>query len=144
MRLAESNDRLSGFIEEHKGGQEDALSRTYSKLRGEANGDQGFIDQLDRADDDIQRNLSILMLFPENGLLDYLIANLEQAAAPDDGISASEQRLLDELRHVRSTLREADLSNPDTWTRVGVALQKIAAEQRAQIARFAPGNKRLN
>lgn len=142
MRLAETNDRLSGFIEEHKEAQEDALSRTYTKLRGEANGDQNLVDQLDRADDDIQRKLSILMLFPENGLLDYLIANLEQAAGPDDGISHVEQKLLDELRQVRRTLTDADLADPETWTRVGVALQRIAAEQRAQIARFTPGNNK--
>ena len=66
------------------------------------------------------------------------------AAAPDDGISPVEQKLLDELRHVRGTLLDADLADPQTWTRVGQVLQKIAADQRAQIARFAPGgdNKR--
>ncbi len=143
MRLAEQNEDLAGFIEDHKEAQEDALSRTYTKLRGEANGDQALVDQLDRADDDIQRNLSMFMLFPENGLLDHLIANLERAAAPDDGIRASEQKLLDELRHIRASLREADLSDPESWTRIGQALQKVVADQRNLIARFTPnGDKR--
>ena len=139
MRLAEHNDKLNGFIEEHKEAQDEALSQAYSRLRLHANGDQSITDALDRADGDVQRNLSVFMLFPENGLLDFLIAGLEQAAAPDDGISPVEQKLLDELRHVRATLREADLSDPQTWTRVGQVLQKVAADQRAQIARFAPG-----
>ena len=100
---------------------------------------RAYFYNIDRADSDVQRNLSMFMLFPENGLLDFLIGGLEQAAGPDNGILPVEQKLLDELRHVRSTLAQADLSDPDTWTRVGQVLQKIAADQRAQIARFTPG-----
>ena len=139
MNLAESNDRFAGFIKEHREAQDEALSQAYSRLRLHANGDQRITDALDRADGDVQRNLSVFMLFPENGLLDYLIAGLEQAAAPDDGILPFEQKLLDELRHIRTALREADLSDPETWTRVGLVLQKVVADQRALIARFTPG-----
>jgi hypothetical protein len=143
MRLTENNDRLATLIDEHKEAQDRALSETYSKLLSEAGGDQTLVDQLYRADDGIQRNLSVFMLFPENGLLDYLIANLEQAAGPDNGIRDTEQKLLDELRGIRSALRNADLSNPDTWTRIGQVLQKVAADQRNLVARFTPdGDKR--
>lgn len=139
VRLAEHNDRLAVMIEEHKESQDKTLSELYSRLLSEANGNQPLVDQLYRADDDVQRNLSMFMLFPENGLLDYLISGLEHAAAPDDGILPNEQKLLDELRNMRASLREADLSDPDTWTRIGQVLQKVASDQRNLIARFAPG-----
>ena len=143
IKLSEHNDRLAGFIEEHKQAQEDALSRVYSDLRSDADGDKALVEQLGRADDDVGNKLSMFMLFPENGLLDYLISGLEHAAGPDDGIRAHEQKLLDELRHIRASLREADLSDPDTWTRIGQVLQKVAADQRNLIARFTPnGDKR--
>jgi hypothetical protein len=139
MWLAQSNPRLNGLIKDHKEAQEDALGRRYSELRVLASLQPEYTDELERADGDIQSDLSVFMLFPENGLLDYLIGDIEQAATPDDGLRPGEQRLLDELRGIRATLAAADLSDPQTWTRVGLALQKIAAEQRANIARFTPG-----
>jgi hypothetical protein len=138
-QLADHNSTLAGCIEEHKEAQEEARAHAYSRLRNHANGDKIQLDALERADIDFDRDLSVFMLYPENGLLDYLVASLERAAAPDDGILPGEQKLLNELRSIRATLREADLSDPDTWTRVGQVLQDVAADQRAQIARFAPG-----
>ncbi len=137
--LAQKNQTLNDLIEEHKASQEELLRNTYAHLRDHAIGDQALLDALDAADDNVERRLPIFMLFPENGLLDYLIISIERAASFDDGLQADEQKLLDGLRRVRTVLREADLSDPQTWRRIGSALQTVAAEQYAQHGRRAPG-----
>jgi ribosome assembly protein YihI (activator of Der GTPase) len=60
----------------------------------------------------------MLMLFPETGLLSYIIDELETAAAADDGLSTEEQGLLDRLREVDQFMDKLDLSDAEAWQRV--------------------------
>ncbi len=145
--LAAHNDQLGRLLDEHRTEQEEKLGQSYTVLRGAANNDQPTIDVLDIADSNIQDILPALMLFPENGLLTFLIESLERAAGPDDGQIDGEQELLDTLRHVRHNLAHADLAKEEIWQWVGEALRQLAPpaaeddQDYPGIVRFTPNQR---
>lgn len=66
----------------------------------------------------IQDNLSLYNLFPEVGLIQHLITELEHAAGPDDGLNDVEQELKDQLVFVRGRLQNLDLANARSWDEI--------------------------
>jgi hypothetical protein len=57
-------------------------------------------------------------------MLGELILALEKPAARDDGIYDLEQKLLDQLREIRSVLDGMDLGNEQAWQRLGWLMEQ--------------------
>jgi hypothetical protein len=142
--LSRHNEKLESLLESHKNAQLDKLGQAYSSMLRHANNDQAKKDTLDGVDDQIQASLPALMLFPELGLLDYLITSIEAPAAHDEGLASGEDELLNRLRHIRETMAGADPNNVQTWRWFGHALRELSAAHRQKIARFTPKRDNLH
>lgn len=130
---------LGHFLRQFQNMQESKLSAAYSDLVSENDGDERKAAILMSAEDQIQTNLALYHLFPEAGLLDYLIDELERAAQPDDGLQDGEQMLKDKLRFVREGLDELNLSNPRSWDEIKQRLSAGARNGSNDFyKRFAP------
>lgn len=137
-QLAESSDSLQRYLDDHKRLQEIALGDAYSQLRDEADGDQRLIDVLDELDNTIQADLPVIMLFPENELIPHVIAQIERAAASDDGLMPGEQLLKNYLVDIRDRLAASDLARADTWEGVTAAIRELADKRDNMLRRFSP------
>jgi hypothetical protein len=118
---ARRNRALDTLLKRHQDEQLDRLGQMYSSLLSATNGDRKKIDALDQVDREIEETLPILMLFPENGLINFLIEELELAARPEDGLRPGEQSLKDRLKSILPMMRQ-DLSDANIWRQIGVAL----------------------
>lgn len=133
---AASNWDLSQLIRHHQSQQERDLDDMYQSLKNGAHGDQRKINELDRVDQSIREALPALMLFPETGLLRYLIDELETAAGPDDGQRPEEHVLLEQLRQVSELMGRSDLADADAWVRIRAALSEKARGDTPRIVRI--------
>jgi hypothetical protein len=116
---AEGNRRLRQLIHQHEEIQTATLADEYSLLRDETASEPGKRQILEAVDKEIEDLLPLLILFPEIGLIGFLVEKLERAAAPDDGLLANEQLLLDRLRHANSLLHAGGhLSEAVLWRQV--------------------------
>ncbi|MBN9282576.1 MAG: hypothetical protein J0H37_10040, partial [Hyphomicrobium denitrificans] len=88
------------------------------RLRRETDGDERKLSVLDGIDGRVRDDLLLYMLFPEMGLVRYLIEELEAAAQPDDGLVHGEQQLKDQLRSVHEALDTLNLDNPQSWDEI--------------------------
>lgn len=122
-RNADRNQRLHELMGEYQNQHNLALSEEYSRLRSEIDGNGQRADILDRADRDVNELFPILMLFPETGLISYIIAELETAYA--NGLTVDEQELLDRLRDVQQVMADLDLSEVEAWQMVEEALISV-------------------
>ncbi|MCB1515419.1 MAG: hypothetical protein KDJ18_11585 [Hyphomicrobiaceae bacterium] len=118
QRQANSNGELGYLLRKFQNDQEGVLDATYVSLKSGMQGDQRKINVLDACDQHIREILPALMLFPETGLVRFLIAELEQAAAPDDGQQPHEHVLLEQLRQISELMSHSDLSEVGDWNRV--------------------------
>ncbi len=139
---AATNGQLRRLLDLHGEAQQNAIGQTYSSLRRAANNDPLRLEGLHEAEKMVQDRLGALMLFPDNGLLGYLIEELERAAGPDNGQQPGEQALLELLRQVKWDLDRSDLADARAWEKIGAA---FAAHGQAQqtIVHFQrhPGGK---
>ena len=118
QRQSGSNPELSYLLRKFQNDQEAVLDATYVSLKNGAHGDQRKANLLDACDNHIREALPALMLFPETGLVRFLIDELERAAAPDDGQQPHEHILLAQLRQVNELMSGSDLSDIGDWNRV--------------------------
>ncbi len=118
QRQAGLNGELGHLLRHYQSEQEKVLDATYVSLKNGAGGDQRKINLLDACDNHIREALPALMLFPETGLVRFLIDELEQAAGPDDGQQPGEHVLLEQLRQVNLAMSHSDLSEAGDWNRV--------------------------
>jgi hypothetical protein len=65
-----------------------------------------------------------LMLLPEGGLVEQLIAGLEEAANEQD-LSSQEHLLLNKLRKLKEDLGAMDQSDLVAWKRVARQIERI-------------------
>ncbi len=112
------NPRLDQFVVEFRQKPGEALSREYSNLRSEIGGDRALLDVLDGVDTRIHENLPVLLLFPELGLISYLLDQLEAAVADDPRTNLEEKDLLNRLRAVDSIIRQVDLGDAAAWMQI--------------------------
>jgi len=112
------NESLDYLLRDFQNNQDRILSEVYSILRSETEGDARKISLLDGIDGHVRTDLPLYMLFPETGLVTYLIDQLEAAAQPDDGLVHGEQQLKDQLKSVRDALGSLDLDNPQSWDEI--------------------------
>ena len=115
------NAALDKLLKRHQEEQLERLSQMYSKLLSVAGGDQAKREILEQVESEVLETLPILMLFPENGLLSYLIDELEHAARPDEGQRAGEQSLKDRLKAIQPMMFR-DLTDANNWRHIGAAL----------------------
>jgi hypothetical protein len=118
---AKRNRKLDDLLRNHRKAQEERLSVTYSSLLKATNANEQKRVALDQIDGELAETLPALMLFPETGLLNYLVDELERAARPDDGLLPGEQSLKDRLMAVAALMR-LDLADVNAWRQIGVAL----------------------
>jgi hypothetical protein len=141
---AAANAPLRRFLMQHEEVQQSAIGQTYSSLRRAANNDATRLTALDQAESMIQERLGALMLFPDNGLLGYVVDELERAAAPDNGQQPGEQALLDLLRNVKAEMDRADLSDARIWNRVSAAFAAHGQSQGQQAIFHFPRNRAVD
>lgn len=115
---SKKNESLGFLLREFQNDQDRILSEVFSGLRSETEGDERKLSLLDGVDGRVRDDLPLYMLFPETGLVSYLIEELEAAAQPDDGLVHGEQQLKDQLRSVRDALGRLDLDNPQSWDEI--------------------------
>jgi hypothetical protein len=120
---SKKNENLGFLLREFQNEQDRILSEVYSRLRSENGGDDQKQTLLDGVDGRVRNDLTLYMLFPETGLITYLIEELEAAAQPDDGLVHGEQDLKDQLKYVREALGRLPLDNPRSWDEIR---QKLA------------------
>ncbi|MBS0253535.1 MAG: hypothetical protein JSR78_20960 [Proteobacteria bacterium] len=112
------NENLGALLRDFQNEQDRILSEVYSRLRSEGDGDERKLAVLDGVDGRLRNDLPLYMLFPEMGLVTYLIDELEAAAQPDDGLAHGEQDLKDQLKFVREAFGRLDLANPRSWDEI--------------------------
>ena len=110
QRHGETNERLRRFLKENIDYRDTLLDGTYTNLRRANAGDRMRADMLDKAELQVSQDMSKLMLFPELGVIDNLIENLEHAEALEAGLDSKERKLLLQLRRVQQVMDTADES----------------------------------
>lgn len=132
---ARSNPELAAMLKRKRSEQDRELDRMLHSLNAGTLGDQRKIDVLDRIDQQIREHLPAILLFPETGLVRYLIEELEAAAAPDDGQLPGEDALLEQLRRVNDLMTNSDLGDADAWARIRETLAERGADV-PRVVRF--------
>ena len=112
------NDLLGRLLKAFVDQQNDSLSRGYSSLKLETNGDERKTTLLDAVDDRLQSELPYYLLLPDMHLIDNLINELESAAQHDDGLRPDEEALKERLLVVQSALGRLDLADPQSWAEI--------------------------
>lgn len=127
------NENLDFLLRDFQNEQDRLLSEAYSRLRSDVGGDERKQAVLDSIDYAVRDDLPLYMLFPEMGLVTYLVDELEAAAQPDDGLVHGEQDLKDQLKYVREALGRLDLDNPRSWDEIR---QRLAMRARPDFRFF--------
>lgn len=115
---AASNPRLHQLIDSYQRERLAELTEEYNRLRSEIGSSGQRNDILDSAESRISEVFPNLMMFPEMGLLSFIIGQLEAPAAYDEGLTEDEQVLLERLRNVQHLIGDLDLNDVEAWQRV--------------------------
>jgi hypothetical protein len=118
---ASTNPRLAALQKQYQDWRVEELNLKYRAIQ-EAIKDGAQRDGLDLAVPEIERDLPLLLMFPETGLLQHLVAKLEQGLN-QDGLPATESALLMRLRSAYQAIRNANLADPNVWRAVSEQLQ---------------------
>lgn len=132
---ARHNKTLDQLLKRQQGEHERELDRMLNSLAAATDDNQQKIDILDGLDNRIREALPALMMFPETGLVRFLIEELESAASPDDGHMPGESELLVQLREVADVMSYADLGDADSWERIRHALTEGSASDSGDFPR---------
>lgn len=128
-----SNPRLHQLIDSYQRERNAELAEEYSRLRSEIGNNRQRNDILDTAEGRISEVFSNLVMFPEMGLLSFIIGQLEAPAAYDDGLAPDEQALLDQLRAVERLIGDLDLSEVEAWLKVEEALLRFDGKDAPEL-----------
>ncbi len=118
LAVGRANPDLSAYLETFKKSQENQLVQSMSALAKQADIHPQKRTLLDRVEGELGENFALYMLFPEFGMISYLIEQLELAAQPDDGLRNEEHYLLEQLKYVRDGLNELNLNDPHSWEEI--------------------------
>ncbi len=137
MNVGRSNPDLGKYLANFQRHQQALMEETLSRLNVEAGNDARKHQILDIIQNRIEEDHPAYMLFPECGMLTYLIEELERAAQPDEGLRHEEHALMQQLRHVRDGLDSLDLADPQSWADIN---QRLAPRHGLDkfARRFAP------
>jgi hypothetical protein len=142
LAVSYSNANLANYLDtfQKEQGQvlDDAIQRLYQEA-GENNTKRQIVDLVQNR---MEEDHAHYMLFPESGMISYLIEELERAAQPDDGLLQEEQSLLEQLKYVRDGLNELNLADPLSWAEIN---QRLAPRKAQRFPGFiqkpAPRNR---
>ncbi len=142
LAVSYSNANLANYLDtfQKEQGQvlDDAIQRLYQEA-GENNTKRQIVDLVQNR---MEEDHAHYMLFPESGMITYLIEELERAAQPDDGLLQEEQSLLEQLKYVRDGLNELNLADPLSWAEIN---QRLAPRKAQRFPGFiqkpAPRNR---
>lgn len=115
MSIGRSNADLGKYLANFQRHQLALMEEALGRLNAETRDDPRKRQILDAVQNRIEEDHSAYMLFPECGMLTYLLEELERAAQPDDGLRHEEHALMQQLRHVRDGLDQLDLADPESW-----------------------------
>ena len=141
---ARQNRTLSDLLRRHQVTQEQLLSAEYEALSHEVRLSRRQIDLLDEVDHTVRSYLPALMMFPENGLIKFLIEQLERAAQPDDGMMPGEQSLKDRLKGLQQDIAGLDLEAVGAWEQISQWFADGLSPQSPQIVRLHPNRRQRN
>jgi hypothetical protein len=128
-RLAINGRVLGALLKRHRDSQMHALGDAYSRRLNMVPNNPEKKRILDEVDKWVEQWLPALMLFPENGLVHYLIDELERAAGPDNGQQHGEQALRTMLCHVRDSFASERLADASEWQKISAAFDAHASDQ---------------
>ena len=121
----EANPLLNRFLREHWKARDKDLSDQFTLLRNRIGADEERRKILYEANEEVDNCLPALVMFPESGLLDYLIQQLEAAAELDNGQLPGEQEFKNGLIHVRDAFMQKDWSLAEAWQELAHAIKRI-------------------
>ena len=124
LTVGRSNPDLDRYLSDFQRKQLAAIEDVLNRLVDETADDSRKRQLLESVQDRIENDHSAYMLFPECGMITYLIEELERAASPDEGLRQDEHALMQKLRFVRDGLVELDLADPHSWELIN---QRLAA-----------------
>ena len=135
-RHCNQNRRLDSLVAEFANDRDFRFSAKYSSLRSEfgASGPE-VADLLEHVMSEIEQSLPVLLLFPELGLMRYLIEQLEDANMNGRELSQSEQKLQKRLREVDQLIRQTDLSDAGAWQQIKDTLEGWETNERDVTSR---------
>ena len=136
------NGHLGELLRSHQKTQESLLASEYEVMSHEVRGSRDSIDVLDEVDQTVRSFLPALMMFPENGLIAFIIQQLERAAQPDDGLLPGEQSLKDRLKSLQQDIAGLDLGAVESWRHISDWLVESLSAQSPQIVRLHQNNRR--
>ncbi len=135
-RHCNQNRRLDTLVADFANDRDFRFSAKYSSLRSEfgASGPE-VADLLEHVMSEIEQSLPVLLLFPELGLMRYLIEQLEDANMHGRELSQSEQKLQKRLREVDQLIRQTDLSDAGAWQQIKDTLEGWEINERDVTSR---------
>lgn len=143
--LGQSHPEFGRWIAGFSDSQNNRLEEAYHRLiqeQGPAGTDAWLIEQ---AKELVGSHLQVLMLFPEHGLLNYLIDGIEDAAALGE-LRPGEQGLKDQLVRLRDEFNGLDLALAGSWRTIGRLIKSMQAEgaagQAGNESRVVPMTRR--
>ena len=137
LAFGRSNADLDLYLNNFQRQQLAAIEQVLARLVDETSDDARKRQLLEQVQNRIEEDHPAYMLFPECGMITYLIEELERAAAPDDGMAHEEHILLQQLRHVRDGLNNLDLADPLSWEEINQRLA-VRGNKRDFFGRYAP------
>ncbi len=126
--VGRSNADLDRYLSDFEKKQREELEAAFYRLFADASADARKRHLLERVQAGIDNDYTAYMLFPECGMITYLIEELERAAQPDEGLRQEEHALMQKLRHVRDGLDALDLTDPNSWAEINQRLAARPAE----------------
>jgi hypothetical protein len=120
-RLAKRHGDIKRMMDAREGDIEARLRGAYNRIWTSLADNPAKIQVLNSVQETIVFYLPALTL---RNMLGELILALEKPAARDDGIYDLEQKLLDQLREIRSVLDGMDLGNEQAWQRLGWLMEQ--------------------
>lgn len=133
---------LGIILRKFQSDQDKDLSAVYSQLLSEIGGDARKQPLLEAVYSQISSDLAVFMLFPETGLISYLIEEIERAAQHDDGLQEGEQALKDQLKFVQARMDSLNLADTRSWEEIRARLAaNYGAGNSDFYKRFAPRNE---
>jgi hypothetical protein len=135
------NRHLDELVNAFAYDRDKAFSKKHSDLRSEIGSHhQSATDLLERVMSEVSQLLPVLFLFPELGLIPYLIGELEQVHQDGRELNQSEQLLLQRLRAVDSIIRQVDLGDAAAWQQIKDTLAGWDGSDRGPPSRKTDGN----
>lgn len=142
LDVSHANANLARYLATFQKEQGSVLDDAIQRLYQEADDNNTKRQIVDLVQNRMEEDHAHYMLFPESGMIAYLIEELERGAQPDEGLLHEEQALLEQLKYVRDGLYELNLADPNSWAEINHRLSPRKAQRYSGISQKpAPRNR---